>query len=308
MSKFYLYYNGSLHISPIDCPAEPYNILASRDPDEPVEFKAGYAYFNPVLKSKDANELFLGKELIGYYSGRYPAKLTKAETKQADRCWFELAPRNIRVEEIPPELKHRIQAVPKLTGVIVQLLRSQLGLRVPADLAFNTSKEWFDWILAQQMAVPPQVKEIFRRQSGKPVCNAKIREHMITGREPEPLIIIKARWVKVKSVTTVTSRLYESDEYEMAVQKKLTEGGAQAILAEADKQWGKDWKTVGDYVTGLDRLETSAETIQEGALIFYKPENAPTYALLHEPDFRRPDSIIDMIGKTIETHEKLDND
>jgi hypothetical protein len=311
MAKFYLSYHPQTYLLAIGQVIEDstYIVLAERDPEVAVDFKPGSAYFNPLLKPKDATELFLfvGGELVSYHTGKPPIRFqSKAEQTRVQRGWFELPARALTKADITPDIMDRIYRVPKLTGVIQQILRSGLGLRVPDDLQCETGNDWAAWIYSQQMAITPCIRNMFTAIKGNLnylKFSAKEREFMLTGQEPEPVFRVKLRWCKVVTTTKTVMRLYESQDHEMIMTKAQVEGGNDEILKAADQQWGLVWRDTSTYVTGQDTVETKEEIMQEGPLIFVQVEGANKFQVWCEPPFSKPKSDYDIINEAIERQE-----
>jgi hypothetical protein len=285
MPKFKLYLDiesRNLSITLIDIP-QPWRLLSERDPEVPIEFTPGHAYFNPLLKKRDATQLFLAQlylnsvELIGVNSGKPPVKgQTKVENTQMQRGWFELPPQLLTWGEIPNALQNRIYQIPKMIPVLSQLLRTQLGLKVPAGTKFETGDQWRDWICTQRLVFTPAIKQAFERINLYPDrlgFPPRIKAMMQTGVEPAPVFKVRIRWCELKEQKLIQRKLYESSEWEIEATKEQLDAGPEAILALAEEVYGKSWNTVSSYPTGEDELKTTETITTSGPIIHVQPEN-----------------------------------
>lgn len=288
MPEFYLMYDPNSYSFRIAY--EKYDdkqiFLAKRDPDIPIDFKPGKTYFNPLLKKRDALALYLGPEPVSMYSGKPPGRFaSKAENARADRGWFELEPQLLEWEDIPSSIREKIYQIPKLTGVLSQLLRSALGLRVPPETQFESGEAWQAWVCAQKMLVKPIVKASFNQlivQPDRLFFPDKFKKAMLTGVLPEPVIRARVRWCSLKECTTVHRNLFESEEYEITVTKADLNAGITRILAMAESQFGPDWKQFFAGPTGRDTVASSETELQSGPLVHIRIEDESDYQLWHK--------------------------
>lgn len=307
MTLFNLYLNGAvMGILPETVSLDPkYQILSSRDPDQPIEFKIGYVYFNPLLKNKEGFQAYLMTPagLMGYQSGKPPVRLSKAETAQLSRGWFELPRAKLTPKDLHPQLIYLIDRTPTLVGVIAQSMRAQLGLHIPDDLKVTNANEWYAWLTTQEVPCPPSLRRILTALYINPhnlVFSRETREFMLTGIKPEPAYLVRLRWAEIKEIKIVTQQLYESMEWEITVPESIIKEGSAAVLNFADKQLGPEWHKLEKYPTGENKKETSEpETVSSAPLIFYRPEHSDQYALYArsaEPWTGAP-SVIDLLSE-----------
>jgi hypothetical protein len=292
-------------------------LIAERDPDVPIEFKPGLAYFNPLLQGKEGLQVYLAnaENLIGYRSGKPPAKRSKAMHEQQARGWFELPRENIRyLSDLDSELRSMIERSPGLAGVIAQKLRSNLGLAVPHDLKVTTTADWIRWLEGQSMSLRPSLKQSFNTLYNAPGNGKEFltfseanRIYMLTGIEPEPNWQILIRWVELRQVKSINQQLFESPEWKLSVPETVIRQGEQAVLEYANQHLTKTWSTLDSYPTGENRSdEVSTRTISTGPIIYYRPEYSDKYGLFAAPkdwDETSIQSITEILNQAIRNNE-----
>lgn len=306
---FHLYHNPSGHfllILPETRKAESqFRLLSSRDPTQPMEFKMGWTYFNPLLSGKDGYQVFLQtpEGLRGYQTNRPPPRTSKAEALTLARGWFELPRENLTEGDLSTALAQLIYRTPNLVGIIAQQLRTQLGLALPEQINFSTSQEWVDWFRAQQLPLRPALRQFFQGlyvNNNSLIFTPEHRHFLLTGTPPEPVATVKLRWLKVCEVTTVAQKLYESMEWEMSIPETVFKAGEAAILAYAREQFGTNWAVLEKEATGETiKQQSVSETVFDGPLIFYRSENKDNFTLItgNKPTIT---TVIDQLNEAIE--------
>jgi hypothetical protein len=280
------------------------NLLSSRDPDQPLEFKVGFVYLNPLLKNPIQAYLMTPEGPLGYQTNKPPGKYSKTETAQLARGWFEIVKEPLSNKDLPPQLIKLITKSPKLTGVIAQNIRAQLGLPIPANLQVTTPEEWFSWLANQELPLRPQLRHVFTSLFITPLnlnFSRQNRHFMLTGAQPEPEYTVKLRWLEIRESQIITQQLYESMEWQMNVPESVLIQGTAAILEFANNQFNPSWAQLLPSPTGENILqkETAAETTFTGPLIFYRPEHTNEYTIYAKDDWNRETipSVIDLLNK-----------
>jgi hypothetical protein len=294
-------------------PGDGLVLVAERDPDTPIEFKPGLAYFNPLLQGKEGLQVFLAnaENLIGYRSGKPPTRRSKTVSEQQTRGWFELPRENIHYpEDLDSELRSMIERSPALTGVIAQKLRSNLGLAVPHDLKVTTTDQWISWLQGQSVPLRPSLRQAFNALytlPGNLTFSEVNRIYMLTGVEPEPQWQVLIRWVELKQVRSVSQQLFESPEWKLAVPETVLMQGSEVVLAYANQHLVKHWATVDSYPTGENRMDdATTQTILTGPIIYFRPEYSEKYGLLAAPknwDETNIQSITEILNQAIRNNE-----
>jgi hypothetical protein len=307
--KFKLYLNlQSLIILPENINGDPkYQLLSQRDPDIPLEFKIGFAYFNPLLKNKERLQAYLmtAEGLMGYQSGKPLAKLLKAEQAKLGRGWFELPRQPPELVDFSPQLLSLLVKTPALVGVIAQNIRTHFGLRVPDDINCVTKAEWMSWLAKQELPLRPSLRSLFTSlfiNQYQLVFTEENREFMLTGIQPEPTYTVQLRWMEIQETKIVIQQLAESLQWEILVPESVFKEGTAAIIDFANKQLGPEWSKVEKQITGESKIETgNPEKVSSGPVIFYHPKHVSEFALYSPDSWDRNTnpSIIDSIMKVI---------
>jgi hypothetical protein len=290
-------YNYYLHVmKKIEPDNGNYILVSERDPDEPIEFKTDCFYFNPLLRKGETHLYSLDAqgELTSIYSGK-PIKTKAAET----RAWFTLYPINLRISDIHPDVSRLITRSPKLTGVIAQVARATMNLRIPSDLGLSSKDAWVKWICDQKQILTPTLKNAFGllHNSIATLTFAEgLKTYLETGKEPEPIVEIKIRWCEIREVKSIKRQLYESPNWSLRINPKLLEN-QEELLAYAGSEFGSHWDQVEEYKTGEDIIEEDIKnTSTKVPLIFVK--EGPNWRLL-SPPVNGPTSIHDMFNEAI---------
>lgn len=282
---------------------DDYRLIAERDPDQPITFRTGYAYFNPLLKNKvDSSQLFyvLEDQLLGFTSGRPPALPVK-DRKGTGRGWFEIIKESLTAEDIPPDIRHQFDSIPKLTGVLAQILRTRLGVSPPVDFKASGAEDWLSWLYSLSLPVTPSIKLAFGNLLAYPqnlVFASGARILLLTGQVPEPKVLVQARKVELRTVTALRQEIYESNNFELAVPARFFNepDGVKEFLAQAASAWGEGWDKIGDfpvYTSADQEVQTKIEA--SGYFIFYRPSEGGDYKVLSHPGFELPGRTINQI-------------
>lgn len=313
--KFRLYLDYSYCLVILrDGQAAPDNaeLISERDPEAPMKFEDGLAYFNPLLSGKDGQQVFLvgDENLIGYRSGRPPVKRTKSETIQQARGWFMIPRAALRFQHLSQDICHLIERSPKLSGVICQRLRAQLGLRIPEDLAFPDKEGWIGWLAAQTVQLSPTLKNAFTLLYTAPqnlIFSKENREHMLSGVEPELKWQILIRWVEIRQVMSFRQKLFESMEWALTAPENIAKADAQTMLAYANKNLTQEWARLDNYHTGENQGDDplTEKVIFTGPLIYRRQSEADKWDCCTMPkDWENFDSIGDILSRAIRTNEE----
>lgn len=285
-------YNSSIFIlketDPLDFD-ESLVQLSKRDPEQPVELRTDCFYFNPLLKKNEANYLYSvsGNDFIISHTGK-PLKGLK---KDQGRGWFMLPPVALRKSDIHLEVMKLITRSPRLTGVIAQLARATMGLKVPPELNCPSKDDWLAWICAQKHSLTPQMVNAFnllRAGTALLKMSDQIRSYLETGQEPEPVHQIRVRWCELREFNSIKRRLYESGEWEMEISPKTLAAGKEALIKEADAKFGAGWAQIEEYVTGEDVIENEQEKSRAKVPLFFI-KNGSAWELINFPG--TPDSL-----------------
>lgn len=278
-------------------------LLSIRDPDVPVEFTSGHAYFNPLLK-RDHNQVFLcngERELFSLFTGKPASKISKGEVL-LNRGWFDLPPRNLETGDIAVEVWALIDRTPQLTGLITQVVRSKMGFNVPAGLEFLSREDWLTWFTAQQMPLPLQIKNAFLRlPMGSSVLSEETRHLLLTGVEMEKQFQLRISWGQIKTMKVLIEQrqAFESNEWTMQVPESLLSSGQEAILELATKTFGSTWTELHTSPVGIETKNTGEETTEmtEGLIAWFRPDDQNAFAplIFNEAlsDSRRPKTVND---------------
>jgi hypothetical protein len=280
-------------------------LLGVRDSDETIEFKPGGIYFNPLLKLLHPFVFNGENKLVSVFNGRPVPRMNKAVVAQTARGWFELPPRPLRMNDVHRDVLKLVKNTPKLTGVISQVARSTMNMRIPPELSCPTYEAWQAWFMSQQMVLTPRIRQAFMaaRANGLGIDN-NARHLMLTGREPERQFQIRFRWYQYKTVLVRQRQILESQEWSMAVPESVMAKGQEAILEYCSEAY-PNWKELLPEPAGVEELsrEEEGETV-EGPLIWYRPTTAEQYAILPENapahENRQP-TIYDLFREAIQT-------
>jgi hypothetical protein len=287
-------YNLLLSIEKENISTDGYLLISKRDPQIPIELKTDCLYFNPLLK-KGENHVYSWAD--DQFTSIYTGKPLKA--KPNERGWFMLPPRNLGPTDIHPNVKRLITRSPKLTGVIAQVSRTTMNLRIPVDLELSSPDVWIAWICAQKQVLTPSLKTAFGTIHAGTVGIAfseELRTYLETGREPEPTVEIKIRWLELRKIKSIKRRLYESTEWQLKINPKLLDNQSD-LLTYAGEQLGSGWDQLEEYVTGEDTIEQPVEEpCVKVPLIFIK--DGPSWKLFNS-DIDRPTSIIELFNEAI---------
>jgi hypothetical protein len=271
-------------------------ILSTIDLDKPAELETDHLYFNPLLKVPQLCRVNSDRQFINFYTGN----VVKA-SKQFGYGWFPIAPVFLKQADISTELGRLIIRSPKLTGIIAQVARQTMGIRVPADLTLDSKEAWIAWICAQKVPLSPSAKAAFntlRAGTTRLLMTDHVKAWLLSGQEPEPVYDVRIRWCTLRNYRVVKRRLFESFEWDMVATKKLLEGGKEALLAQGATQFGDGWDKSADYATGEDVIELETEDpIVQFPIIHIRPPGG-TWKLLEEVP-SKPVSVTDLFNQAI---------
>jgi hypothetical protein len=250
-------YDFSLKLSKeTDVPTQEQTItvLSVRDPDQSVELRTDYLWFNPLLKKNDWMHLY-SLDADHNFTSIYSGKSLKGLKKEQARGWFGIAPITLTKSNIPAELLRLIIRSPQLSGVIGQMARASLGLRIPPDLNCQTKEDWVTWFNTQVQPLSSYARHAFnniRTGTSTLGLTSELRTYLETGREPEPIYELRIRWCELRTFTSVRRKLFESAERDLTVTTTVLNQGKEAVLNAAEKLFGLGWNQVEEYETGED--------------------------------------------------------
>lgn len=305
-------YNSTIKVLPHDPGADGERLLliSQRDPDVPLEFKIGSYYFNPLFKEGGSLHPYVvnGEEnLVSIFTGKGPKKFSREKAAMYDRGWFELPPRQIEMGDIHPDVHSLIKSQPKLHGVIAQVARSTMNLRIPEGLDVKNYEGWLAWLSQQRQPLPLRLKTVFQlvqSRSQALIFNEKDIHRLLTGEEPEPIAAVKVRWYRYEVARVMRKQIRESLEWEINLPLATVKEGEAAIVAALDEKYGTAWRDLSSStvsgvtdVMELGTTETIPEETIEGPLIWYRGEDTPTlpyHPLGPKTEEERPTSINDL--------------
>lgn len=281
-----------------DLPSSEHILLSKRDPEVPVEFKPGPCYFNPLLKKTGAGHLFIvngDNALVTLTTGKAFPKLSKKEIAVLNRGWFLIPPMKLEPDDITSDIRHLIVNTPQLTGVIAQVARTSMGLRIPTNLNCVDKDAWITWITSQHLQLIPRVKMAFNKLITNDSYLIESRRGVLltleTGQILEKTYTIRFRWAETKDVLIKYRQIRESMENEIEIPESIAKGGEEEIVKFLDKNMGSNWRIFsnGETPSGVEEIERSdvAESVKTGALIWYRPSDEQTYVPLYNDFFEK---------------------
>ena len=286
--------------------ASNFILLGERDPDQPIEFKIGSIYFNPLLVPAHPFIMNGDNKLLSMFNGKAVKRMSKILAAQVARGWFEVLPRPLIPSDINPEVRRLIVNTPKLTGVISQLARSTMSLRIPDDLTCSDESEWLDWFGRQMVVMTPKIRQAFAAAATrKAQAISDTDKHLLmTGQEPERQFQVLIRWVKTKTIRIYQRELYESPERHLTVPESVMAKGEEAIMEYVNTHVHVGWNELMSDVIAqeeISREDTGEES--EGPLIWFRPTSSDQYApLTNNPamDPDRPQTFQDHIRQAMQ--------
>lgn len=288
---YFDYYRLTLEVHPYsDTLPDSHAILVSqRDPDQPMVFKQGGVYFNPLFKKGGALHPYVVNgdgALVSVFNGRAPRKILRAQRAQYDRGWFELPPRALDKDDIHPDLQSLLRHQPKLLGAITQVALSKMGMRIPAGLSIDNYDDWLTWFTSQRTPMPPRIKTVLYLLQNRPsalVFSEFDYHRLFTGQEPEKTYSVRLRWYRQETVKIVRKQLLESGEWQLEVPQSVLDGGQDALIAFANQKYGENWKTLMTEFTGVTDLDVESvpDDVVEGPLIWVRENGSQKFGLLN---------------------------
>jgi len=263
--------------------AENYFLLGVRDSDEPMEFKSGGIYFNPLLNPAHPF-IFNGEnKLVSVFNGKPVKRMSKLLQVQTARGWFEIPPRPLRMSDIHVDVLKIIKKAPSLTGAIAQVARSTMNLKVPPELHCPSYDSWEAWFTGQQMVLTPKVRMAFTAAGARSFAlNSNVRHLLLTGREPEREFDVQVRWYCYKTVVVRQRQIQESQEWNVRIPESIMARGQEAILEFVNKAY-PNWKQLIEGPEGVEEISrTEEEGAVEGPLIWFRPTTTDAFAILPE--------------------------
>jgi hypothetical protein len=262
---------------------ENYLLLGVRDPDQPIEFKSGAIYFNPLLNPAHPF-IFNGENrLVSVFNGKPVKRMSKLLQVQTARGWFEIPPRSLKMSDLHADVLKLVKKAPALTGAIAQVARSTMSLKIPSELHCPSYGSWEAWFTGQQMVLTPQVKMAFTAATARNFSlNSNVRHLLLTGREPEREFAVKVRWYEYNTVVVGNRQIQVRQEWNVRIPESIMARGQEAILEFVEKKY-PNWKKLIEGPEGVEEISrTEEEGKVEGPLIWFRPNNAENFTILPE--------------------------
>lgn len=205
-------------------------VIGIRDPELPLEWKAGVHYYNPFYERQ---RVFI------YRDDGHLATLDGTgflQSPKDSRTWFEVIPQPIA--QICSPLKSMFEAIPEQVTAISQLVMRQWGIRVPAEFDPKESKDWYTWLASVRIPVGESFKAALGHTQLQPVAVAKeIEVEFKTGKVPPPGVAVWLRTVQIREHIQKVREIYDSSYVKVTIPREYLRSklAAQAWLADQEE-------------------------------------------------------------------------
>lgn len=231
MSEFILSIKTNIfcvHKAGTELPAD-HLVIGIRDPELPLEWKAGSYYYNPFYE-RHRVFIYRDDERLATIDGTGFLQAPKQS-----RTWFEIIPQPIT--QIYGPLQSMIQAIPQQTTAIGQALLQHLGVRVPAEFKPQNPEDWDAWLAGVRVPVGETFKAALANTSYQLVAVAKdVEVEFKTGKTLPPGVTVWLRAVQVRERIQKVREIYDSSYVKVTIPRESLRSklAVQAWLADQE--------------------------------------------------------------------------